>query len=257
MDRNPANPTPQNDKHTFPGPVNPQLINEELGILRAVEKETHAEKVLSFRKVKTEQVFDARMDIWNVQTDKNQYWVITNPTGVYAQTLFPSLDYAVTFHVGLAYRSASNQRVDEAEKEQDQQAFAWRRWEQAAAALTKADAPEEYQAVGILCRVCLLSFINAVVSDEIVTVNEKHPSLADFLSWSEIIAVSLTQGSSAAEVRAYLVNIAKAAWQLVDWLAHAADPTREDANLAIEATEYVLMAFGAALVRHQNGNTDR
>ncbi len=242
-------PSP-NDEHTIP-PVRPEAINEELGILRYIEKETPDEKVLSLKKVKTEQVFDTRMDIWNIRTDKNRYWVISNPAGLYSQALFPSFDYALTFHVGLAYRNASNHVSDTAEKEQDQLAVSWRRWEQAAAALDRAQEAEEFQAVGILCRECLLSFVKAVASDEIVLVGQDRPKIDDFMHWTGRIADSIAPGTSAEEIRSYLKTISKAAWQFVNWLAQAANATRFDGNMAIEATEYVLMAFGAALLQHK------
>ena len=90
MAKKKAKQSSQNDEHTIPGPISPAAINEELGIIRYVEKETHDEKVLFLEKVKTEQVFDTRMDIWNVHADKNRYWVITNPTALYSHALFPS-----------------------------------------------------------------------------------------------------------------------------------------------------------------------
>lgn len=247
-----AKQLPQYDEHTIPGPVSPEAINKELGIMRYVEKETHDEKVLSLEKVKTEQVFDTRMDIWNVQTDKNRYWVITNPAGQYSQALFPSFDYALTFHVGLTYRSASDRRSDLVEKEQDQLAVPWRHWEQAAVALDKADEVEEFQTVGILCRECLLSFVKAIVSDEMAPDSQDRPEMDDFVRWSELITNSLAPGSGAEEMRSYLITISKAAWQLVNWLAHVTNATMFDGNMAIEATEYVLMAFGAAHLRHRN-----
>jgi hypothetical protein len=165
----------QNNEESILGPISPETIKEELEILRFVEKETLDEKVLSFEKVKSEQVFDTRMDIWNVRTEKNNYWVITNPAGLYSQAQFSSYDYALTFHVGLAYRIASNHRADEVEKEQDQLAVPWRRWEHAVAALDTSTTAEEFQAVGILCRECLLSFIKVVVTDEMVPVGQDRP----------------------------------------------------------------------------------
>jgi len=90
-----------------------------------------------------------------------------------------------------------------------------------------------------------------------VPVGQDRPKMADFIHWSELIANSIAQGSSAEEIRSYLKTISKAAWQLVNWLTHATNATRFDGNMAIEATEYVLMAFGAALLRHKNGIPDR
>jgi hypothetical protein len=256
MARKKTNQFSPEDADPILGPVSPDAINEELAVIRFVEKETRAEKVKFFEKVKTEQVFDTQMVIWSVHTDKDQYWVITNPAGLYSISLFPSFDYAITFHVGLFYRSASNHHTEEVEKEQDQLAVPWRRWEHAAAALAQSTAAEEFQAVGILCRECLLSLVKTIVSDEMVPLGTDRPKLADFLSWSELISNSIGRGSNAGEVRSYLITISKAAWQLVNWLAQAANAGRVDGNMAVEAVEYVLLAFGAALLRQANEISD-
>jgi hypothetical protein len=252
MPRKKSKPLPPYDEHSLPGPVRPEAITEELEMMRYVEKETEDEKVLFLEKVKSEQVFDTCMDIWNIHTDKNQYWVITNPAGLYAQTQFPSFDYALTFHVGLTYRIASDHRADEAEKEQDQLVVPWRRWEHAVTVLDRSTQAEEFQAIGILCRECLLSFVKVVVSDEMVPVSQERPRITDFLHWAELIANSIAQGPGAEEVRTYLKTISQAAWQLVNWLARETNAAKLDAHMALEATEYLLMAFGAALHRHRN-----
>lgn len=257
MARKTSKPLSQNDEPDVPGPINPEAINKELGILRYVEKETHHEKVLFLEKVKTELVFDTPIDIWNVHTDKNKYWVFTNPAGLFSQAQFPSFDYAFTFHVGLTYRRASNQRADEAEKQQDQLAVPWRLLDQAAVALETATEAEEYQAVGILCRQCLLSFVKTVSSNDMVPVDQDRPKMADFVAWSEFVANAIVQGSGAEGLRSYLKTISKAAWQLVNWLARTANAARFDGNMAIQATEYVLMAFGAALLADKNDDPDR
>jgi hypothetical protein len=244
---------PPEDDESLPGPVNPAAISEELGIMRYVEKETPAEQVLALKKVHTERVFDAPLVVWSVQTDKAQYWVITPPPGLYAQAQFPSFDYALTFHAGLAYRGASSQRAETTEQQQDQLAVPWRRWEQAALALASAQAPEEYQAVGILCRACLLAMVKMIASSEMRPASADQPKPADFVVRAARVAVWLAPEPDAAALRAYLVAVASAAWQLVDWLAHAPNPDRHDADQAIAAVESVLLAFGAALVRRNKG----
>ena len=49
------------------------------------------ERVTYLEKVLTEHLFGTRYDCWNVRTDKERYWVITNPTNLYSQELFPSV----------------------------------------------------------------------------------------------------------------------------------------------------------------------
>jgi hypothetical protein len=66
------------------------------------------ERVTFLEKVVTEHIFQTRYDCWNVRTNKERYWVITSPTNLYSQKLFPSLDYTLSFHIGLMARVQAN-----------------------------------------------------------------------------------------------------------------------------------------------------
>src|SRR6266567_2442928 len=103
------------DDCTIPGPIPHSILNaslidraehEEKAVREYIELEAD-ETVTFLEKVKSERVFGRKLDAWNVHTDQNQWWVITDPTNLYSQKDFPSLDYTITFHVGLAARMAS------------------------------------------------------------------------------------------------------------------------------------------------------
>src|SRR5262245_44562629 len=66
-----------------------------------VEWQAQGERVQHAERIKTERVFDRSYDCWDVHTDQERYWVITNPTNLYSQQLFPSLDYTLSSHVGV------------------------------------------------------------------------------------------------------------------------------------------------------------
>jgi hypothetical protein len=53
------------------------------------------EHVKFLEKVQTEYVLGEAHDCWNVQTNKGRWWVITGPTNLYSQALFPNLDYTL------------------------------------------------------------------------------------------------------------------------------------------------------------------
>jgi hypothetical protein len=57
------------------------------------EKVTHAERVT------TEIVMGRRLEGWDVRTNKGRWWVITEPTNLYSQKLFPSPDYTISFQL--------------------------------------------------------------------------------------------------------------------------------------------------------------
>ena len=52
--------------------------------------ETDDETVKHVERVKTEYILGKTYEIWDVATNKNRWWVITNPTNLYSQKQFPS-----------------------------------------------------------------------------------------------------------------------------------------------------------------------
>jgi hypothetical protein len=143
------------------------------------------------------------------------------------------------------------------ERTGDRLAAAFRRWEQAAEMLDRAEESEEIQAVGMRCRECLLAFVRSVAMPGMVPTGQTEPKAGDFIHWSELIADTIAHGGQAAEIRGYLKAVARSTWQLVSWLTHAANAARYDGTAAVDATYAVLNAFGAALLRHERPVTDR
>lgn len=227
----------------------------ERRIREYVEWQAKDEKVKHAERVTTETIFGRRHEVWDVHTDKMRWWVITEPTNLYSQALFPSMDYTLSFHVGLMAR------VEEAERgagrSRTKLAAAWRPWAQAADALGEADEPEDFQAVGMRCRESLLQLVRALADEKMVPAGEEAPKRADFIRWSELLAQHFAGGSSAAEVRGYLKALSRSAWQLVNWVTHASNATRSDAALALRATEAVLDGLGMGSLRNLAGRPDR
>jgi hypothetical protein len=230
-----------------------RAVHEEQLIREYVELQAKGEKVVHLEKVATERLRERRLDAWDVRTGKERYWIITDPTNLYRQEDFQSLDFLISFHIGLTMRVFAQRAPDATEEEQDRLAAAWRHWTQAAAALDAADEAQEFQAVGARCRECLLQVVRGVADDSFVPPGQEAPKKGDFIHWSELIAHKVASGGSAEEVRGYLRSSAKATWQLVSWLTHAQNAAYADGGLAVDATENVLQAFGSALVRYERG----
>jgi uncharacterized protein with PIN domain len=221
-----------------------------------VEGQSREERVTYLERISAERVIGNDHEVWDVHTTGERYWVITRPTNLYAQRLFPSADYTLTFHVGLSARVASRREVADTEQ-RERLAGPWRRWVQAAEALDQAREAEEFQSVGMRCRECLLSLVKEISSATMVPPGTEAPKAADFIHWSELIANALAGGGSAKEIRAYLKTSAQAAWQLVSWLTHATNADRFQGEIGVEATESVLVAFSTALLRFERGTPDR
>jgi hypothetical protein len=253
-------------EHTLPHVVDPSVVaNTLLGqppfesdAVREYVEWQAKESVLHLEKLKTEYVFGNRHDAWDVTTDQNRYWVITTPTNLYSQKFFPSLDYTITFHVGLAARIMANQR-DAKSEERDRLLPAFRKWLQAADAFDRADEAEEFQAVGMRCREALSAAVLAARENAAISATPAGAALkaGDFLGWSEVIADSIASGDSYKEIRSYLKVVARAAWQLVAWLTHARNAFRHDAQLALAATESALSAYAGAIVRFEEAPAER
>ena len=125
----------------------------------------HAEKIAS------ERIYGDPHDVWDVHASDGRWWIITNPTNLYSQNEFKSMDYALSFHIGVVTRVAANQARKartHSQAEQDRLAAVWRSYEQAGDALNNADEAEEFQSVGMRCRETLLAFVKEAADDSLV-----------------------------------------------------------------------------------------
>jgi hypothetical protein len=215
------------------------------------------EHVTFLEKVQTEYVLGEAHHCWNVHTNKRKWWVITGPTNLYSQALFPSLDYTISFHLGLMLRLHSKRKGTDDARLGDRLAAAFRRWEQAAQALDESNESEEVQAVGMRCRETLLAFIRSVGTPEMVPAGEVTPQASNFIDWAKLIANGIAQGMHNERIRGYLKALATETWQLVGWLTHAANAGRHDGAMVVDATHSFIEAFGTALIRHERQVVER
>ena len=239
--------------------VRPAPEHEVRHVREYMESQARDERVTHLEKVATERVFSRKHDVWDVHTNRRPWWVITEPTNLYSQKAFPSLDYVLSFHVGLMARVAARSQNDSSASAPEFERFIapWRRWEQATEAIDKAEEAEDFQAIGMRCRECLLEFTQAAADLSMLQPGQEAPKRGDFINWSDVIARAIAKGSSAEQVRDYLRTAAKAAWQFVSWLTHAKNAVRADAQIGLDITQHVLPTFGAALLRHEHGTPDR
>ena len=214
------------------------------------------EIVEHLEKVKSERVLGRWIDAWDVHTNQHRWWIITAPINLYLQSQFPSLEIALSFHVGLMARVGERQDRTARPEQAARFAKAWRAWEQAGEALAEADEAEEFQAVGVRCRQSLLAFVIEAASLAPPSV-KALPKAGDFVGWSNLLAETIAAGSSAERKRGYLKSIAKSTWELVNWLTHAGNASQFDAHFSYLATEHALSSWSVALMRFEFGVPDR
>ncbi len=231
---------------------------EERAIREYVLAESPAgEIVRSAEKIKTESIGDRHYDIWDVRTRRHRWWVITNLTNLYSQRDYPTVDAAFSLHLGLMERLLNRDQPRGTKEERERFAGAWRRWSQASEALSEAGEAEDFQAIGVRCREALLSFLHDVSATAMVPEGQEPPKRSDFIHWTEHIAGHVAPGEGNERVRGYLKDVAKATWELVNWLTHAKNAVGTDATLAVEGTGSALFAFGMAIIRKEKGIPDR
>lgn len=207
--------------------------------------DVHLEKAAS------ELVGPVRHDIWDVHCSDSRWWVVTNPTNLYDQNDFKSRDVVLTFHIGLTLRLEylREREVPLAPTIAELLPGSWRRWQQAFEALDSGDEAENYQAVGVRLRECLVSFVGETRSDDLVPDGISRPKNADFKGWTALLANAMAPGDSAANLRSYLKSTAVETWTYVNWLTHAKNALRMDAEIGLKMVEHLLGLFTAARMR--------
>jgi hypothetical protein len=113
------------------------------------------------QKVYVENVLSHQHAVWDVHTNVDRWWVITNPTNLYSQEQFPNMDLAVTFHVGLCLRVPRSDKPALSELKLEPMAACFRQISEAQDALRDAQEVTDFQAIGVRCREALLAFTGA------------------------------------------------------------------------------------------------
>lgn len=209
------------------------------------------EDVVHVEKVASEMVGPVRHDIWDVHCPESRWWAVTNPLNLYSQDDFKSRDVVLTFHVGLALRLSylNDREVPVAGSAAELLPGSWRRWQQAFDAYDDGDEAENFQAVGMRLRECLVSFVAQATSKALVPEGTEPPKAADVIGWIELLADQITAGRSSAKLRSYLKTLGRETWQYVNWLTHAKNAMRIDAEIGLKAVEHLLGTFTAARLR--------
>ncbi|CAG4884702.1 conserved protein of unknown function [Georgfuchsia toluolica] len=214
-------------------------------------------KVVHLERLKSEVVFGTEHVVWDVHTDEpGRWWVITGPTNLYSQHEFPSLDYTLSFHVGVTARVAARSAKSAPPSRGDRLRSTWRRWETATDAIDLARESEDFQAVGMRCRETLISLAKSLQKGITVPQGTEPPKAADFVGWSALIAQHFALGSRNEHIRSYIKITAKETWQLVNWLTHTSKAALHEAHLALEATSNLLGMVSLMVMHAEAGSPE-
>jgi len=214
-------------------------------------------KVEHLELVKTEIVWGRAHKVWDVHATDGRWWIITEPTNLYSQAHFPSLDYTLSFHIGLMARVAARHARRASVKNAELFAAAYRRWEQAAEAIDHAKEAEDFQAVGMKYRECLLAFARSAQKNIPAPQAEATPKRGDFVGWMELVTEHIAAGPHAKDIRKYIKDGANTTWQLANWLTHSSSALRPHAELVVSATRNLLESVTTIVVSHESMNPGR
>jgi hypothetical protein len=249
----PSHPVPAQELSRYSAERDP---HSEQDIANYVEGQAPDETVQNVEKIKQEVVLGDLYEIWDVTTDKDRWWVITNLTNLYSQRHFPSLDYTLSFHIGLMMRLRSRSASANSEEPTPFDEV-FRRQEQARNRHDSAVEPEDYQAVGMQLRECLISLVGVLRRRVPTNANIERPQDANFISWSAVLMDELCGGNSNKELRQHLKNTAKETWQLVNWLTHDRSANQTASSIAIHACDTVVGHFVQILERKRTDRTNQ
>jgi hypothetical protein len=208
--------------------------------------------VTFLQKVYSEAILGHVHDVWDIHTDKDRWWVITNPTNLYSQEQFPNLDLAVTFHIGLCLRVPRTDRRGAVPRPMLPFGAIFQQLQQTDTALAQAKNLADFQGIGVRSREALLSFIGAA-QDAAVWGEGEPPKRADFKSWTDRIIGTALAGSDQQARRHLLRTILREAWDFANWLTHSKSATWHDAEACTMMVEQSIGLAASQLLRYLRG----
>ena len=231
----------------------PATPEETQGIIDYVNSQAPDLKVEFLQKVYTENVLSHQHQVWDVHTNIDRWWVITNPTNLYAQDQFPNMDLAVTFHVGLCLRIPRSHKPKLSELPIEPFAECYRHIGEFSNALDHAQEVADYQAIGVRCREALLAFSSCTQTVMPWSSSDPTPKQADFKAWADhICAVSMADHSHEHR-RQLFKSLFDGARKFSNWLTHTKTSTWFDAEAATATVENTISLGTSAVIRHLRG----
>jgi hypothetical protein len=119
------------------------------------------------------------------------------------------------------------------------------------------DEAETFQAGGIQLRECLLSFVGEACNADLVPTGQAPPKGADFKAWTHLLANHLAPGAGASRLRFLLKKLALETWQYVNWLTHAENAVRMDAEIRLKGVEHLLGMSSRTAAHREDERSER
>lgn len=207
------------------------------------------------QKVYAESVLGNTHSVWDLHATDGRWWIITEPTNLYSQEQFPSMDLAITFHMGLCLRIPQSHKNDFDISKVTIFSEVLRALSDCEYALSQSHDAGAYRTIGVRCREILLAFIHATQDAFEWPSHELQNS--NFNGWVELIGDQLLPSPDNKERRRIFKASLKEAWTYVNWLTHSKSGTWVDADIAINAVSYALGLATSIVMRNLRGVPDQ
>lgn len=235
----------------------PATTDEIDHVTQYVESQAPDLDVTFVQKMYSENVRHVRHDVWDVHTNVDRWWVITQPMNLYSQEQFPNMDLALTFHIGLCLRVPRSERQQLSALPVEPFAEAYRYIEEAQEALEHSGEVADFQAIGVRCREALLAFTSAAQTVIPWASTREPPKKADLKAWADHICNVSLAGAEHEHRRHLYKTLLESAWKFVNWLTHAKSSHLHDAEAGIAATENAIALCTSALLQQVRGVPER
>ena len=231
--------------------------SEREAVLSYFKDQMSDDPIVHLEKVAVERVGANVHDIWDVHCKNSRWWAVSCPLNYYSQEDFKSRDVVLTFHIGLMARVFTRNQIPIAEDAAALLPKAWRLWEQAVKTMATSRESEDFQAVGVRLRECLVTYATEIADPDLIPEGADSPRGADVVAWSNLLVDRLAPGSSSEELRSYVKKLARETWDLVNKLTHAKNAGSYDAEIGAAAVSHFLSSVTACRMRWVAGDPKR
>ena len=193
------------------------------------------------------------VNVWNVKTEAEAYWIVEGeeaPMNLYTQGAnYLSADEAYSYHMGITqrlntdYRNSFKHIIDEIPLDIQQLKSINRKLNMAAEKLSANLEPEEFQAIGLICRESLIDLGKELSKRNPEIIKNKDIKASDFKSIAnEFINLYIPEENNS-ELRNYSRKIVDIAWSYNSTIVHSPNKTYPDVKIALLFTSALVSLF--------------
>ena len=193
------------------------------------------------------------VNVWNVKTEGEAYWIVEGeeaPMKLYTQGAnYLSADEAYSYHMGITQRLNTDHRnsfkhiIDEIPLDIQQLKSINRKLNMAAEKLSVNLEPEEFQAIGLICRESLIDLGKELSKRNPEIIKNKDIKASDFKSIAtEFINLYIPEENNS-DLRNYSRKIVDIAWSYNSMIVHSPNKTYPDVKIALLFTSALVSLF--------------